>query len=164
MDKIRLQELAGIPLNEQMPKTTPENPLVVVWSDAVSKDYPEQGLIGHMHLSTAAKIHGFETDDLAKRLRDAGEGKRIKAGNVHLEYSKWNEKELNEAARGTIDWSVRNDVQRVLNIAKLTKSETSTLSDSEIREANHLLATMKSAAQKFETLCYDASERAKRKK
>jgi len=94
MDKKRLLELAGI--KEAAPETTRENPLVYVWEKATSKDYPEQGLDGHMHLSTAANIHRFKTEGLAKKLFAAGEGKRVKAGPVYLELSQWTKKELKE--------------------------------------------------------------------
>lgn len=94
MNKQRLLELAGVPLNEGPPKTTWENPLVTVWETAESKDYPESGIIGHMHLTTAQNIHQFKIKGLAEELKKAGVGKRIKAGKVWLEMSKWTKKEI----------------------------------------------------------------------
>lgn len=106
MKKERLMELAGVQLNEAAPKTTKENPLVYVWETEKSTDYPEQGLKGHMHITTAAKIEGFSPDiakTLLKDLNDAGpgsdigKGKRFKAFGVWLEYSHWNKKHLKES-------------------------------------------------------------------
>ena len=79
---------------EGPPQTTWDNPLVTVWEKGDSKDYPEQGLVGHMHLTTAQNIHGFGILGLAAQLKKAGVGKRIKAGKVHLELSKWTKKEI----------------------------------------------------------------------
>jgi hypothetical protein len=93
MDRQRLLELAGV-LVEGPPKTTEENPLVTVWETERSKDYPESGLVGHMHLTTAANIHNFKWGSLAGKLWEAGVGKRIKAGKVWLEMSEWTKKEI----------------------------------------------------------------------
>ena len=119
----RLQELAGVQLDEAAPKTTKENPLVYVWDSAKSVDYPEQGLAGHMHLTTAAKIKGFSQKGLAtlaKKLVDAGpgsdigKGKRIKAFGVYLEYSQWNKEELKEAV-STDKRALADDTFRIMN-------------------------------------------------
>lgn len=80
-------------------KTTAENPLVVIWSKSKSVDYPEQGIIGHMNLSTAADIHSFDQAKALELLNKAGKktGKRVQVkSNVYLEWSKWNAKYIKE--------------------------------------------------------------------
>jgi len=89
-------------LKEEMPETTKSNPLVTIWDRAESVDYDAQGILGHMHLSTAAHIHDFDEErtvdgkPTAKTLAMAGEGTRIKVSNeiwakrgdgVYLEWS-----------------------------------------------------------------------------
>jgi hypothetical protein len=89
-------------LKEEMPETTKSNPLVTIWDRAESIDYDAQGILGHMHLSTAAHIHGFDEErtvdgkPTAKTLAMAGVGTRIKVSNkiwakqgegVYLEWS-----------------------------------------------------------------------------
>ena len=110
MDTKRMQELAGVPLNEGPPKTTWDNPLVYVWDDKESKDYPESGLVGHMHLTTAQNIHKFKIDGLADELKSAGTGKRIKAGSKWLELSDWTAKEIK--AGGQLD-EAANEYEKI---------------------------------------------------
>lgn len=97
MDYDLLKTVNVEPVNEEAPKTTKDNPLVFVWDSEKSADYPEQGIVGHMHLGTAAKIERFDPEGLADKLAKAGTGKRIKAGKKWLEYSKWNKEELKES-------------------------------------------------------------------
>jgi len=111
MDKQRLLELAGVPLNEGPPKTTWENPLVVVWDDKESKDYPESGLVGHMHLTTAQNIHKFKIDGLADELKKAGVGKRIKAGSKWLEMSEWTKKEIKHGGQAEAVAAEKKDLK-----------------------------------------------------
>ena len=74
-------------LKEEMPETTKSNPLVTIWDRAESVDYDAQGILGHMHLSTAAHIHDFDEErtvdgkPTAKTLAMAGVGTRIKVSN-----------------------------------------------------------------------------------
>ena len=120
MNKERLLELAGIPLVEGMPKTTKENPLVSIWDSAESKEYPEQGLSGHMHLTTAQNIYKFEMKGflgrehgLAEELWKAGVGKRVKAGKVWLEMSKWTKKEIKAGGRDEAIAADKKDLKEV---------------------------------------------------
>lgn len=98
MDKSKLLKYAG--LEEQgPPPVTRENPLVFVHDIPKSAEkYPDQGIKGHMNLSTAANIENFKHDkDLAKKLFDAGTDKRIKVKpGVFLSLSHWTMKELKE--------------------------------------------------------------------
>jgi hypothetical protein len=111
MNKQRLLELAGIPLVEGPPKTTKENPLVVIWDSAESKDYPESGLAGHMHLTTAQNIYQFKVDGLADQLWEAGEGKRVKAGKVWLEMSEWTKKEIKHGGQAQAVAAEKKDLK-----------------------------------------------------
>jgi len=70
------------------PETTSQNPLVVVWDHEQGP-----GMLGHMNLSTAASIAGFEmTPGLAAELGRLGTHRRIRAGKNWLEYSEHNAK------------------------------------------------------------------------
>ena len=111
MDRQRLLELAGVQLNEGPPKTTWENPLVTVWDSAESKDYPEQGLSGHMHLTTAQNIHQFKIDGLADEVKKAGVGKRVKAGKKWLEMSKWTKKEIDAGGQAEAVKAEKKDLK-----------------------------------------------------
>ena len=87
-------ELAGI-ITEAKPKTTKNNPLVYIF-DRSKGSYPDEGIIGHMHLSTAADIYGFKvTPELIGQIMHSRAGKRIgldgKEHEVWLTRSKHNE-------------------------------------------------------------------------
>lgn len=115
-------------LKEEMPETTKSNPLVTIWDRAESVDYDAQGILGHMHLSTAAHIHDFDEErtvdgkPTAKTLAMAGEGTRIKVSNeiwakrgdgVYLEWSNNNPplERMNEDKVfqvGNIEWDTED--------------------------------------------------------
>ena len=88
-----------------MPITTTSNPLVRIWDSAESKDYDYQGILGSMHLSTAAHIHDFKIDsNIAEELAKVGTGERLEivehgyhTDKIFLEYHDRNSEEIEKS-------------------------------------------------------------------
>ena len=70
-------------------KTTLRNPIVTIWEDAVSKDYDAQGMLGSMHVSTAARSYDFDNEattnshynTLGEQIVALGRGRRLRVSN-----------------------------------------------------------------------------------
>ena len=94
--KERLAKNEEVELDEAK-ETTAADPLVAIWMDGKSPEYPEQGHMGHMNLSTAAAIHAFKVGDLAPKVLALKGTARMKVkSGVWLEKSVWNKKYFKE--------------------------------------------------------------------
>jgi len=111
-------------LNEAV-ETTREDPLVVIWGVPKSTKYPEQGLTGHMNLSTAAKIYRFDTTGVAEAINNAAPGQRIEVKgeekSIWLEPSQHNSKYFEAcdfSVRCNLTEGMRDDINDRLHTGK----------------------------------------------
>ena len=117
MDKSELLKYAGLE-EAGPPPVTREDPLVLIHDIPKGKEqYPDQGIMGHMNLSTAGRIHDFKVDkELADMLFDTKRVMRIKVKpKVYLSMSPHTEKELKEAVSNVIAGDIRSPIYRAVN-------------------------------------------------
>jgi len=70
-------------------KTTLRNPIVTIWEDAISKDYDAQGMLGSMHVSTAAGAYDFANEAKPNSIYNTlGDKQYAKSGNgIWIEFN-----------------------------------------------------------------------------